>query len=67
MVGDTKACRAEAGLVLAGVRVAVTVFTTYPGHAARNLGQPRNTNHVGRYPIDTEYLEVGYKLKDGSW
>ncbi|WP_020141392.1 LLM class flavin-dependent oxidoreductase [Streptomyces sp. 351MFTsu5.1] len=52
---------------LTGGRVAWNVVTSYLDSAARNLGLDRQTGHDERYDIADEYLEVVYKLWEGSW
>lgn len=52
---------------LTGGRVGWNVVTSYLDSAARNLGLPQQTNHDERYAIADEYLEVCYKLWEGSW
>ncbi|MGP4753953.1 LLM class flavin-dependent oxidoreductase [Agrobacterium pusense] len=48
-------------------RVAWNIVTSYLDSAARNLGQERITDHDSRYDMADEYLEVAYKLWEGSW
>lgn len=48
-------------------RVAWNVVTSYLDSGAKNIGQGRLDNHDDRYEIATEYLEVVYKLLEGSW
>ncbi|MFF7648068.1 NtaA/DmoA family FMN-dependent monooxygenase [Streptomyces canus] len=52
---------------LTGGRVAWNVVTSYLDSAARNLGLDGQTGHDERYDIADEYLEVVYKLWEGSW
>ncbi|WP_338075126.1 LLM class flavin-dependent oxidoreductase [Kineococcus vitellinus] len=48
-------------------RVAWNVVTGYLDSAARNLGFERQVAHDERYEVAEEYLEVCYKLWEGSW
>lgn len=48
-------------------RVGWNIVTSYLDSAARNLGQDRITDHDRRYDMADEYLEVVYKLWEGSW
>ncbi|GAA5053472.1 LLM class flavin-dependent oxidoreductase [Nocardia callitridis] len=48
-------------------RVAWNIVTSYLDSAARNLGLDRQIPHDQRYEIAEEYLEVCYKLWEGSW
>jgi FMN-dependent oxidoreductase (nitrilotriacetate monooxygenase family) len=48
-------------------RVAWNVVTSYLPNAARNFGLPDEVDHDHRYEIADEYLEVLYKLWEGSW
>ena len=48
-------------------RVAWNVVTGYLDSAARNLGFSRQVAHDERYDVAEEYLEVCYKLWEGSW
>ena len=52
---------------LTGGRVAWNVVTGYLDSAARNLGFTRQVAHDERYEVAQEYLEVCYKLWEGSW
>ncbi|MCI2238840.1 LLM class flavin-dependent oxidoreductase [Paenibacillus sp. TRM 82003] len=52
---------------LTGGRVAWNVVTGYLDSAARNLGFDRQVPHDERYDVAEEYLEVCYKLWEGSW
>src|SRR6202000_1491218 len=51
----------------AGGRVAWNIVTSYLDSAARNLGLDAQIPHDQRYEIADEYLEVCYKLWEGSW
>jgi len=48
-------------------RVGWNVVTTHFDSAARNIGEPALPEHDTRYEIANEYLEVIYKLLEGSW
>ncbi|WP_067935611.1 LLM class flavin-dependent oxidoreductase [Alicyclobacillus kakegawensis] len=48
-------------------RVGWNIVTSYLDSAARNLGLQRQMDHDARYDIAEEYLEVCYKLWEGSW
>ncbi|WP_369055890.1 LLM class flavin-dependent oxidoreductase [Kineococcus terrestris] len=52
---------------LTGGRVAWNVVTGYLDSAARNLGFTAQVAHDERYEVAEEYLEVCYKLWEGSW
>lgn len=48
-------------------RVGWNIVTSYLESGAKNLGQKTQLNHDDRYDIADEYLEVLYKLWEGSW
>jgi long-chain alkane monooxygenase len=48
-------------------RVAWNVVTSYLPNAARNFGLTDEVEHDHRYEMADEYLEVLYKLWEGSW
>lgn len=48
-------------------RVGWNIVTSYLNSGALNIGQPAQTNHDDRYDLADEYLEVCYKLWEGSW
>lgn len=48
-------------------RVAWNIVTSYLDSAARNLGLDAQLPHDRRYDIAEEYLQVCYKLWEGSW
>ncbi|WP_290439178.1 LLM class flavin-dependent oxidoreductase [Curtobacterium sp. UCD-KPL2560] len=48
-------------------RVGWNVVTGYLPSAARNMGQTDQLSHDDRYDVADEYLEVLYKLWEGSW
>lgn len=52
---------------LTGVRVAWNIVTSFLLSAARNLGLSEQIEHAERYQIANEYVEVVYKLLEGSW
>ncbi|WP_159501163.1 LLM class flavin-dependent oxidoreductase [Microbacterium sp. 18062] len=50
-----------------GGRVGWNVVTAYLNSAARNLGLGDQIAHDDRYEIADEFLDVAYKLWEGSW
>lgn len=48
-------------------RVAWNIVTSYLPNAARNFGHAGEVPHDQRYEIADEYLDVLYKLWEGSW
>lgn len=52
---------------LSGGRIGWNVVTGYLKSAAQNLGQRDRLSHDERYDHADEYLEVLYKLWEGSW
>jgi long-chain alkane monooxygenase len=48
-------------------RVGWNIVTSYLPNAARNFGHDDEVEHDRRYEIADEYLEVLYKLWEGSW
>lgn len=48
-------------------RVGWNIVTSYLESGARNLGQRQQLDHDQRYDLAEEYLEVCYKLWEGSW
>src|ERR1700754_154141 len=48
-------------------RVGWNVVTSYLKSGAENLGESDQLNHDNRYDVADEYLEVLYKLWEGSW
>ena len=48
-------------------RVGWNLVTSYSDSAARNLGTGQQVPHDERYDMAAEYLEVCYKLWEGSW
>lgn len=48
-------------------RVGWNVVTSYLESGSKNLGLKTQQNHDDRYDIADEYLEVLYKLWEGSW
>ena len=48
-------------------RVAWNIVTSYLPNAARNFGREDEVAHDQRYEIADEYLDVLYKLWEGSW
>lgn len=52
---------------LTGGRVSWNIVTGYLDSAARAMGDLRQTPHDVRYEMAEEYLEVVYRLWEGSW
>lgn len=52
---------------LTGGRVGWNIVTSYLESGARNLGQSAMLTRDNRYDVADEYLEVCYKLWEGSW
>jgi FMN-dependent oxidoreductase (nitrilotriacetate monooxygenase family) len=52
---------------LTGGRIGWNIVTSYLDSGARNVGLEAQTRHADRYAIADEYLEVAYKLWEGSW
>ncbi|KZC95408.1 LLM class flavin-dependent oxidoreductase [Clavibacter tessellarius] len=50
-----------------GGRIGWNVVTSYLDSAARNLGLETQIGHDDRYGIGDEFLDVAYKLWEGSW
>ncbi|EMG9515531.1 LLM class flavin-dependent oxidoreductase [Acinetobacter baumannii] len=48
-------------------RVGWNIVTSYLENGSKNLGLKTQVNHDNRYDIADEYLEVLYKLWEGSW
>ena len=48
-------------------RVAWNIVTSFLDSAARNLGLEKQVVHAERYRIAEEYVQVMYKLLEGSW
>ncbi len=48
-------------------RIGWNVVTGYLPSAARNMGHTDQLSHDDRYDVADEYLEVLYKLWEGSW
>ena len=52
---------------LTGGRIGWNIVTSYLDSAARNVGLPAQADHDERYALAEEYLQVCYKLWEGSW
>jgi FMN-dependent oxidoreductase (nitrilotriacetate monooxygenase family) len=52
---------------LTGGRVGWNIVTSYLESGALNVGLESQVRHADRYAIADEYLEVVYKLWEGSW
>lgn len=48
-------------------RIAWNIVTSYLPNAARNFGLPEMLKHDARYDLADEFLDVSYKLWEGSW
>jgi FMN-dependent oxidoreductase (nitrilotriacetate monooxygenase family) len=48
-------------------RVGWNIVTSYLNSGALNIGQTAQSKHDDRYDLAEEYLEVCYKLWEGSW
>jgi len=48
-------------------RIGWNIVTGYLNSAAKGMGLERQTEHDTRYEIAEEYMEVVYKLWEGSW
>lgn len=48
-------------------RIAWNVVTGYLDSAARGVGKQKQTDHDTRYEIAADYMDVVYKLWEGSW
>jgi len=48
-------------------RIGWNVVTGYLDSAARSAGKSRQTSHDDRYDLAEEYMELVYKLWEGSW
>ncbi|KQX04959.1 MULTISPECIES: NtaA/DmoA family FMN-dependent monooxygenase [unclassified Leifsonia] len=48
-------------------RIAWNIVTGLQDNGARNFGHPRLTDHAERYAWAEEYVDVTYKLWEGSW
>jgi long-chain alkane monooxygenase len=52
---------------LTGGRIGWNIVTSYLPNAARNFGLAEEIPHDTRYEIADEFVEVAYKLWEGSW
>ena len=52
---------------LTGGRAGWNIVSSYLDSAARNFGLNRQHRHDDRYEVADEYMEVCYKLWEGSW
>ncbi len=48
-------------------RIGWNIVTGYLDSAARGMGEPGQTEHDTRYDMAEDYMEVVYKLWEGSW
>jgi FMN-dependent oxidoreductase (nitrilotriacetate monooxygenase family) len=52
---------------LTGGRIGWNIVTSYLDSAARNIGLDQQLSHDERYDLADEYMQVCYKLWEGSW
>ena len=52
---------------LTGGRIGWNIVTGYLDSAARGAGREKQTSHDARYEIAHDYMDVVYKLWEGSW
>lgn len=52
---------------ISGGRIAWNIVTGTQDNGSRNFGLPRLTDHSERYAWAEEYVDVAYKLWEGSW
>ena len=52
---------------LSGGRICWNIVTSYLSRAARNFGMDEMLKHADRYARADEFMEVFYKLLEGSW
>jgi alkanesulfonate monooxygenase SsuD/methylene tetrahydromethanopterin reductase-like flavin-dependent oxidoreductase (luciferase family) len=52
---------------LTGGRIGWNVVTGYLSSAAKGIGLARQPDHDTRYEIAEEYMQIMYKLWEGSW
>ena len=52
---------------LTGGRIGWNIVTGYLNSAAKGIGLPRQKEHDTRYDIAEEYMQIVYKLWEGSW
>ena len=52
---------------ISGGRIAWNIVTGVQDNGARNYGLPQLTDHTERYAWADEYVDVAYKLWEGSW
>jgi FMN-dependent oxidoreductase (nitrilotriacetate monooxygenase family) len=52
---------------LTGGRVGWNIVTGYLDSAARGMGETAQPEHDGRYDVADEFMQVVYKLWEGSW
>ncbi|MGM7666396.1 LLM class flavin-dependent oxidoreductase [Microbacterium sp. A93] len=52
---------------ISGGRIAWNIVTGTQDNGSRNFGLPRLTDHAERYAWAAEYVDVTYKLWEGSW
>jgi alkanesulfonate monooxygenase SsuD/methylene tetrahydromethanopterin reductase-like flavin-dependent oxidoreductase (luciferase family) len=48
-------------------RVGWNIVSSFLDSAARNFGMKQQLDHDQRYDVADEYMEVCYKLWEGSW
>jgi alkanesulfonate monooxygenase SsuD/methylene tetrahydromethanopterin reductase-like flavin-dependent oxidoreductase (luciferase family) len=52
---------------LTGGRIGWNIVTAYLDSAAKDIGLPRQSEYDTRYDIAEEYMQIAYKLWEGSW
>ncbi|HEX3417744.1 MAG TPA: LLM class flavin-dependent oxidoreductase, partial [Stellaceae bacterium] len=52
---------------LTGGRIGWNIVTGYLNSAAKGIGRARQPEHDTRYEIAEEYMQIVYKLWEGSW
>ena len=52
---------------LTGGRIGWNIVTGYLNSAAKGVGLPQQPEHDTRYEIAEEYMQIVYKLWEGSW
>jgi alkanesulfonate monooxygenase SsuD/methylene tetrahydromethanopterin reductase-like flavin-dependent oxidoreductase (luciferase family) len=52
---------------LTGGRIGWNIVTAYLDSAAKDIGLPRQPEYDTRYDIAEEYMQIVYKLWEGSW
>ena len=66
-IRSTSPARSRRSTTSSNGRIAWNIVTGLQDNGARNFGYPRLTDHTERYAWAEEYLDVTYKLWEGSW